>query len=55
MKECLEWYKKQDVFIMMPLIRAMQANFRKVDPEVELFRDNVSLPNVARNVGFRFC
>ena len=34
----LEWYNKQDVTIMVPLIRAMQDNFVKVDPELEIFR-----------------
>ena len=54
MLQYLEWYNKQDVAIMMPLIQAMQENFQKVDADVELFRDNVSLPNVAWNVGFKF-
>ena len=38
---------------MVPLIVKMQQSFRKVDADVEMFRDNISLPNIARNLGFK--
>ena len=39
MAQYLEWYNKQDLTIMVSLIRAMQDKCVKVDPELEIFRD----------------
>ena len=51
--EYLAWYNQQDVKIMIPLIAKMNDNFKRVDDEIEMFRMNVSLPNIARNIGFK--
>ena len=47
-KEYLEYYNGVDVEVMMPVIDAMTDNFRHLDPAIELGREDVSLPNIAR-------
>jgi len=51
--EYLEWYNNKDVEIMHPLIDHMTELFREVDNHIEMFRDNVSVPNIARCAGHR--
>ena len=53
MRQYLEWYNKQNVKLMVPHIRKMQESFCKADSDIEIFRDNISLPNIARNVCFK--
>ena len=51
----LEWYNNGDVEVMIPLIQEIQKNYRHIDPSLNLFRDNISLPNISRNIGFNEC
>ena len=53
MIDFLRWYNNGDVEIMQPLINAMRENYRSIDKSLNLFHDNVSLPNIARNIGFK--
>ena len=55
MYQYLEWYNKKDVEIMHPVIDAMQENYRNIDPSCQLFNDNMSLPNIARSIGYKSC
>ena len=55
MHSYLEWYNKKDVQIMHPLIDAMQANYKNIDASCQLFVDNMSLPNIARYIGYKKC
>ena len=55
MHEYLAWYNKKDVEIMHPLIDAMQANYKNIDSSCQLFVDNMSLPNIARYIGYKNC
>ena len=40
---------------MHPVIDAMQENYRNIDPSCQLFNDNMSLPNIARTIGYKYC
>ena len=55
MHQYLAWYNKKDVEIMHPLIDAMQHNYRNIDPSCQLFVDSMSLPNIARYIGYKDC
>ena len=55
MHQYLEWYNKKDVEIMHPLIHSMQDNYRNIDSSCQLFVDNMSLPNIARSIGYKKC
>ena len=50
----LKYYNVKDVVIMHPLIRKMNINFQGISPQCQMFRDNTSLPHIARNIGYEF-
>lgn len=53
MGEYLEIYNNVDVEIMHPIINKMKTKWSLLDSDITLFRDTVSLPNVARKFGFK--
>ena len=51
----LQRYNIRDVCMMVPIIDQMNRDFNNMDPMLELFRGNVSLPNISRLLGYKSC
>ena len=52
MEEYLLHYNNVDVEIMHPIIDKMRSKWSELEPNITMFRDTVSLPNMSRKMGF---
>ena len=53
LERILEDQSRSDVERMLPIIAKMDSDFSEIDPMLEIFRGNISLPNISRILGYK--